>query len=653
RRLVVRQLRCRRILVPACIISLIICTFAVYQNLGSLEQTDKSVNRLRNSQMPTVPLEPVEHLARNLQHPQERADGGLVEQPRRQLVPPKHPLEQEIDSIPIPQVREKVDPGSTGERNPPDANKDQQVEQPGGGQFGKMKDAELIPRSDVGQPQIKPSPTNRGTPITNEEVKGGEPKNATLVAIRNQLREMTSHAWRSYMKHARGHNELKPVSLVGHQPFVLGSLPMGATIVDALDTLYMMDLKEEFIEARNYVAEELNFDQPSLVSVFEFTIRYLGGLLTAYTFTLDKVFLDKAVFLAKRLLPAFETPTKLPMSLINLRTGKGQMFTWSAGRCALLAEVGTLHMEFRYLSELTGDPIYAQKVHCIRDILNALKDPKAPFFNHVNHRQLQWCSSTAGLSGTSDSFYEYLLKEWIRTNRQDAQARQMYDAGIKALDEHGLFKISDGGHLYIGTYTSSGVSNTMDHLACFAGGMFVLGATSPQDPWFQRGVEITRTCNYTYAASVTQLGPESFTFDSGVEGVPLKSGHKPYLLRPETVESYFYLWRFTKDEAYRIAALKVVQALEKYARTPGGYSGLKDVNSPEAGHDDVQQSFFIAETLKYLYLIFSEDTLFPLDRWVFNSEGHPLPVHNEVWLGNDIWPKPFAQPTSCSRLSGH
>ncbi len=50
---------------------------------------------------------------------------------------------------------------------------------------------------------------------------------------------------------------------------------------------------------------------------------------------------------------------------------------------------------------------------------------------------------------------------------------------------------------------------------------------------------------------------------------------------------------------------------------------MTDVN---VSHDDVQQSFFLAETLKYLYLLFSDDSLIPLDKWVFNTEAHPLPV---------------------------
>lgn len=69
-----------------------------------------------------------------------------------------------------------------------------------------------------------------------------------------------------------------------------------------------------------------------------------------------------------------------------------------------------------------------------------------------------------------------------------------------------------------------------------------------------------------------------------------------------------------------------MQALNKHCRTDGGFSGLRDVYQEKPALDDVQQSFFLAETLKYLYLIFSEDDLLSLDKWVFNTEAHPLPV---------------------------
>lgn len=69
-----------------------------------------------------------------------------------------------------------------------------------------------------------------------------------------------------------------------------------------------------------------------------------------------------------------------------------------------------------------------------------------------------------------------------------------------------------------------------------------------------------------------------------------------------------------------------LQALESKCRVVGGYSGIRDVYQESPQLDDVQQSFFLAETLKYLYLIFSDDDLLPLDKWVFNTEAHPLPI---------------------------
>ena len=83
----------------------------------------------------------------------------------------------------------------------------------------------------------------------------------------------------------------------------------------------------------------------------------------------------------------------------------------------------------------------------------------------------------------------------------------------------------------------------------------------------------------------------------------VKNEEKYYILRPEVIEAYFYLWRFTKDEKYRDWAWDAAQALEKHCRTENGYSGIKDVYDPTAVKDDVQQTFLFAETFKYLFLI--------------------------------------------------
>lgn len=129
--------------------------------------------------------------------------------------------------------------------------------------------------------------------------------------------------------------------------------------------------------------------------------------------------------------------------------------------------------------------------------------------------------------------------------------------------------------------------------------------------------EITHTCHESYARSNTKLGPESFRFSQGAEARALKSSEKYYILRPEVIESYFMLYKITKDPKYREWGWEAVQvngtipvrvrwsdvfafpqALEKYCRVSGGFSGLKNVYSDDPQQDDVQQSFFLAETLK-------------------------------------------------------
>lgn len=90
----------------------------------------------------------------------------------------------------------------------------------------------------------------------------------------------------------------------------------------------------------------------------------------------------------------------------------------------------------------------------------------------------------------------------------------------------------------------------------------------------------------------------AFRFTEAAEARALKSNEKYYILRPETFESYFIMWRLTHDQKYRDWGWEAVQSLEKYCRTPSGYSGVRNVYQKDPQKDDVQQSFFLAETLK-------------------------------------------------------
>ena len=133
--------------------------------------------------------------------------------------------------------------------------------------------------------------------------------------------------------------------------------------------------------------------------------------------------------------------------------------------------------------------------------------------------------------------------------------------------------------------------------------------------------KITETCYRMYSGQKTGLAPEFVRFSSS--GMAVGAGHN--LLRPEAVEAIYYMWRFTKDPKYREWGWRIFLAFEEHCKVAtGGYAGLKNVNSPGGAKDDTMQTFWLAETLKYLLLLFSDDDALDLDKFTINTEAHPM-----------------------------
>ncbi|XP_011177352.1 mannosyl-oligosaccharide alpha-1,2-mannosidase IA isoform X1 [Zeugodacus cucurbitae] len=442
--------------------------------------------------------------------------------------------------------------------------------------------------------------------------------------------KMMQHAWDNYKLYAWGKNELRPLSQRPHSGSIFGISDLGATIVDGLDTLYIMGLEKEYQEGRDWIERKFSLDNVSAdLSVFETNIRFVGGMLTLYAFTGDNMYKEKAQHIADKLLPAFQTPTGIPYALVNSRTGASRNYGWASGGSSILSEAGTLHCEFAYLSDITGNPLYRERVQTIRQVLKEIEKPKGLYPNFINPKTGKWGQMHMSLGALGDSYYEYLLKAWLQSGQVDEEAREMFDEAMVAINEH-MIRTSAGGLTYASDLKFDHLEHKMDHLACFAGGLYALAASTRQNQHANKFMEIgkglTNTCHESYTRTPTKLGPEAFRFSDAAEARALKSQEKYYILRPETMESYFVLWRLTHDQKYRDWGWEAVQALETYCRTAHGYSGIKNVYQENPQKDDVQQSFFLAETLKYLYLLFSDDSLLPLDEWIFNTEAHPLPI---------------------------
>jgi endoplasmic reticulum Man9GlcNAc2 1,2-alpha-mannosidase len=179
---------------------------------------------------------------------------------------------------------------------------------------------------------------------------------------------------------AMGDDEYSPIKMKGSNLSDAGGI--GYMITDALDTMLIMGLEQEYARAHSWVSHKMSFDHKGTYNTFEVrfyglsilgshssvqvTIRVLGGLLSAYHLSgQDPIFLQRAVELADRILPAFDTPSGFPLTNIDLGDRQGVPDS-EFPKAVSTAEISTLQLEFRYLSFLTNDDTYWHKVEQVR-----------------------------------------------------------------------------------------------------------------------------------------------------------------------------------------------------------------------------------------------------------------------------------------------
>eukprot|EP00095_Tigriopus_kingsejongensis_P001707 maker-scaffold802_size95064-snap-gene-0.18 protein:Tk01707 transcript:maker-scaffold802_size95064-snap-gene-0.18-mRNA-1 annotation:"endoplasmic reticulum mannosyl-oligosaccharide -alpha-mannosidase" len=417
------------------------------------------------------------------------------------------------------------------------------------------------------------------------------------------------HAWTGYRTYAWGHDHLRPLSKSAQNWFGLG-----LTIVDSLDTMLIMNLKEEFKEARDWVESTLDFGVNRDVNLFETTIRVLGGLLGAFHFSGDKMFLERAKDLGDRLLGAFTSPTGIPYSDVNLRSTRGHAPKWSTDSST--SEVSTIQLEFRDLSRCTGLPVYEETVEKVSKIIHDLPktDGLVPIFINANTGKFR-AQSTITLGARGDSYYEYLLKQWIQTGKTQDYLKEDYGNSVIGMNRRLAKRTVPNNLLYFGEILSGGRSfkPKMDELS-----------------HLQMAEELAYTCYLTFARQPTHLAPEISYFNSDAASQTdfyVKPNDAHYLLRPETIEGLFYLYYFTGNKTYQDWGWKIFQGIEKYTKVKNGYTTIGNVrNVVDLRPKDMMESFFLGETLKYLYLLFADKHEINLDQWVFNTEAHPVPI---------------------------
>ncbi|XP_069999532.1 ER degradation-enhancing alpha-mannosidase-like protein 3 isoform X1 [Penaeus vannamei] len=465
--------------------------------------------------------------------------------------------------------------------------------------------------------------------------------------LKEEAKEMFYHAYTAYMDNAYPADELMPLSCKarwrdsepsrGDIDETLGNFSL--TLVDSLDTLVVLGDIEEFDRALRLVVRDVGFDHDLVVSVFETNIRMVGGLLSGHIMAehLNQLYgalgwyrgelLTLAKDLATRLLPAFNTTTGIPHAKVNLKYGmKSPKLQGSRETCTACA--GTIILEFAALSRLTGDPIFEEKARQAMDCLWSQRHRGSDLVGTVlNVHSGDWVRRDSGVGAGIDSYYEYLLKAYVLLGDEGYLERfnKHYSAVMKYISQGPMLLDV---HMHRPHTTSR---NFMDALLAFWPGLQVLkGDIKPAIETHEMLYQVIQRHNFL---------PEAFTTDFQVHW-----GQHP--LRPEFLESTYLLYLATDDPYYLRVGEQVLRSLQKHAWVPCGYAAVKDVRT--GVHEDRMDSFVLAETFKYLYLLFAKpsDLIIDLDQFIFTTEAHLLPLSLARLSNLTVVPGPDNQDTA-------
>ncbi|EON97296.1 putative mannosyl-oligosaccharide -alpha-mannosidase protein [Phaeoacremonium minimum UCRPA7] len=511
---------------------------------------------------------------------------------------------------------------------------------------------------------------------------------------RERVVEAFELSWDAYERYAWGYDEFHPISKKGDQ---MASKGLGWIIIDALDTMMLMNLTSRLTHAREWLAKDLTYDQDQDVNTFETTIRMMGGLLSAHYLSNEyphlapikdddpgapgeDLYLEKAKDLADRLITAFDTPSGVPYASVNLGKFEG-LPSHADGGASSTAETTTLQLEFKYLAKLTGEKMFWDKAEKVMEVVdgNGVKDGLVPIYIYATNGHFRGENIRLGSRG--DSYYEYLIKQYLQTNKQESVYLEMWDEALAGVRKH-LVTYTEPSHFTIIGERPDGLekalSPKMDHLVCFMPGTIALAATEglteqearklptwskKKDKDMKLARELMQTCWGMYKYMATGLAAEITYFhisdpplkESAPHEAPadfdpspdaqwrkdfsVKAFDSHNLQRPETVESLFYMWRITGDVKYREWGWEMFKSFMNYTAVEegGGFTSLSNANVIPPVTKDNMESFWLAETLKYFYLLFSPNDLLPLDKVVINTEAHPFPRFDMGQLFSTGW----------------
>ena len=362
-----------------------------------------------------------------------------------------------------------------------------------------------------------------------------------------------------------------------------------------------MDYENEAWRIEDYVTRKLNFDQDIFVKTFEFNIRILGGLLSMYGLSKNKEVLSKAEDFGKRLIPAFNSATGLPHYWINLKTGEAR------GDTVNVAEAGTYFIEMGVLSYYTQNPMFYQAAKKAARQIYACRSPLGLFSESMNVETGKITDSTSHIGACIDSWYEYLWKAWLLFG--DPELKSIWDKSLPAVQKY-IAEESETSLWYgkVNAFTGKQISTTVTLWDAYFPALLSLSgdikrAAKNQVSWDQLW---------------NKHSLEPMVYDYRKDSIL----NPRYYLNPEIIESAYYLFYFTGDSTWYRMGRKYYSDIKEFCSTPAAFAHVENVITKE--QSDQMSTFFIAETMKYFYLLFSRRSEVNPGTWVFSTEAHPF-----------------------------